>query len=89
MAKNNEQEKKVVELHLDNSIKNVWVDNLHLAVRDDGVCCVRLSTNLPEGLFEQVRFMTAKSQLEEFIEIICSTTNFYPSKKTTKEKTKK
>jgi len=70
---------------LDSSIKNVWVDNLHLAVRDDDVCCVRLSTNLPEGVFEQVRFMTNKSQLEEFIEILCSTTNYYPSKEIKKQ----
>ena len=85
MSNKNEREKKIVELHLDSSIKNVWVDNLHLAVRDDGVCVVRLSTNLPEGLFEQVRFMTNRTQLEEFIEILCSTTNFYPSKNPSKE----
>jgi len=86
MAKKTEKEQKVVELHLDANIKNVWVDNLHLAVRDDGICVVRLSTNLPEGLFEQVRFMTNKGQLEEFLEILCSTTNYYPSKENPNKK---
>ena len=86
MAKKNEPEKKVVELHLDSSIKNVWVDNIHLGIREDGVCCVRLSTSLPEGHFEQIRFMTNKSQLEEFIDILCKTTNYYPGKETSKEK---
>lgn len=86
MPKKKEPEKKVVELHLDSSIKNVWVDNLHLAIREDGVCCVRLSTSLPEGHFEQIRFMTNKKQLEEFIDTLCTTINYYPSKETSKEK---
>jgi len=86
MAKKTEQNKKIIELQHDSSIKNVWVDNMHLAVRDDGVCLVRLSTTLPEGIFEQVRFMTNESQLKEFIEMLCSKTNYYPSKEGAKEK---
>lgn len=72
---------KIIELHLDNSIKNVWVDNIHVAIREDDVCCVRFSTSLPEGQFEQVRFMTNKRQLQDFIDTLCTTTNYYPSKK--------
>jgi len=72
---------EAVELHIDTSLKNIWVDNLHLAVRDDGVCVARFSTNLPEGLFEQLRFMTSRSKLEEFVEIFCATMNYYPEQK--------
>jgi hypothetical protein len=82
MSKNkeNSEKKAVVELHIDSSLKNVWVDNLHMAVRDDNVCVIRLSTSLPEGVFEQLRFMTNRSQLEEFVEILCATMNYYPQK---------
>jgi hypothetical protein len=88
MAKKIEKDKKTVELelHVDTSIKNVWVDNLHMAVREDDVCVVRLSTYLPEGYFEQVRFMTNKNQLKDFIEILCSTINYYPDKNTSTNK---
>lgn len=79
MVKNNKNEQKVVELHIDNSMKNVWVDNIHMAVREDDVCVIRLSTNLPEGLFEQLRFITNKSRLKEFVDIICSTISYHPS----------
>lgn len=84
--KNNESQQKVVELHIDSSLRSIWVDNLHMAVREDGVCVIRLSTNLPEGIFEQLRFMTNKSQLEEFVEILCSTMNYYPTKEKAKKK---
>ncbi len=80
MKKKTEHDVKVMELHIDTNLKNAWVDNIHLAVRDDGVSVVRLSTNLPEGLFEQLRFITTKKQLEEFADVICKTINYYPSK---------
>jgi len=79
MSSNNNKGQKIVELHVDNSLKNTWVDNIHMAVRDDDISLVRLSTNLPEGLFEQLRFLTSKKRLIEFVDIICSTINYYPS----------
>jgi len=88
MANKTKQNKKIIEIQTDNSIKNVWVDNIILAVRSDGVCLVRLSTGLPEGNIEQVRFMTSESQLKEFIKMICSEINYYPSKKATAPKAK-
>ena len=74
-----EMKEKAVQLHLDNTKGNVWVDNLHMAMRQDDIGIVRLSTNLPEGLFEQVRFMTSKKQLKEFVDIICATLDYEPS----------
>ncbi len=79
-TKNNKNQPKVIELHTDNSIRNIWVDNLHLAIREDGICVVRLSASLPEGVFEQLRFITNRSQLEEFTETLCATMNYYPQK---------
>ncbi len=75
------KKQKTVEIHLDPTQKTVWVDNLHMAKRNDDINCVRLSADLPEGLFEQVRFMTSTKCLEEFVDIICSTINYYPIKK--------
>ncbi len=75
----NNKNQKIVELHIDNTLKNVWVDNIHMAVREDDISLVRFSTNLPEGLFEQLRFMTSRKRLIEFVDMICSTINYYPS----------
>ena len=78
--KKNIDKQKVIELHSDSSIRNIWVDNLHLAIRDDDICVVRFSTNLPEGIFEQLRFVTNREQLKEFVNILCATLDYYPSK---------
>ncbi len=75
---NNKEKKKMVEIIIDQNYKTVWVDNLHMAVRDDGIACIRLSVGLPEGIFEQVRFMTSKDKLKEFVDVICSTIKYYP-----------
>ncbi len=81
--------KQAVELHVDRSLKNLWVDTLHLAGRKDNMCLIRLSTNLPEGLYEQVRFMTSKTLLKGFVDLICSTINYYPVKPQKKEQKEK
>ena len=74
------KEKDITEIHLDPSLKTLWVDHFHMAEREDGVCCVRLSTNLPDGFYEQSRFMTNKKSIKEFVDIICASISYYPTK---------
>lgn len=77
-----ENEDDVVEVHLDPSLKLVWVDSIRISKRDDGLCCMSLSANVPEGLLEQTKFMTNQESLKEFVNVICSVLNYYPSKPT-------
>lgn len=78
MPKGKESQPKTAELYLDPNLKNIWVDNIQVAVREDGICCCRLSTSLPEGYFEQIRFMAGKKQIKEFIDILCHTIKYCP-----------
>ncbi|HDR15404.1 MAG TPA: hypothetical protein ENN79_08005 [Desulfobacteraceae bacterium] len=80
MPKATEQKIKTAELYADMSLKSLWVDNLHVAIREDDVCFLRWSTSLPEGFFEQARLMSGKKQLKEMIDILCFTTDYYPEK---------
>lgn len=79
------EEEKILEIIPDDSLKPVWVDHINLAIREDDICAIRLSTNLPDGLYEQIRFMTNVKQLKEFIVRLCESTNFYPKKVNSKK----
>jgi len=77
---------QTVQLVLDPNLKTVWIDNIYMAKRLDGVSIVRLSTHLPEGMFEQLRFMASEQSLKNFVDIICTTLNYYPDEKSIEEK---
>ncbi len=73
--------KKVqAQIHIDPSLKTIWIDNFHLAKRDDGINCFRLCTNLPEGTFEQGRFMTSDKNIKKLIDMLCANLDHYPKK---------
>lgn len=80
MPKATEPQIKTAELYADTSLKSLWVDNVQLAIREDDVCFCRWSASLPEGFFEQAKFMTGKKQLKEIIDTLCFTANYYPDK---------
>ncbi len=63
------------------SLPNLWVDSLNVAARGDNICALRFFTSLPEGVFEQVRVMTDKKKLQKFVDAICNTIDYYPTKK--------
>ena len=69
------------KLNTNPALPNLWVDSLNVASREDNVCVLRFFTSLPEGFFEQVRVMTDKQKLKQFIDALCSTINYYPTKK--------
>ena len=80
MTEQKENKIKMVELNVDPNLKTIWVDNIYIAKRSDGVSLIRLSTSLPEGLFEQVRFITSDKALKNIVDIICSNIDYYPNK---------
>ncbi|WP_045211266.1 hypothetical protein [Desulfonatronovibrio magnus] len=80
MSNKNDQDSQTIQLHLNNNNKTLWVDQLTIAVRDDGLCLARMFTRLPEGNFEQFRFVTSEDKLKDFVKALCSATNYYPKK---------
>lgn len=88
-AAKKDQKPAVPTLNANPTLPNLWVDNLSVAAREDGICALRFFTTLPEGIFEQVRVMTDKQKLIKFVDAICNTLDYYPLKKTAPQKSKK
>ena len=89
MTKKKEDEAtKTVELKINPNLPPVWVDSLFIATRKDDICLLRFGTDLPEGAFEQVQFMTSKKKLEVFVDLICSNIGHYPTPSTDEDKKK-
>ncbi len=76
-------------LHANPTLPNLWVDSLNVASREDNICVLRFFSSLPEGIFEQTRVMTDNQKLKKFVDAICNTLNYYPTKKTAPPKGKK
>ena len=80
MAKEEEKGSPPLELKLNASLSTNWIDTINVRVRDDNLVLIRFLTNLPEGIFEQSRIMTSKEYLRKFIDLFCSSLDYYPTK---------
>lgn len=60
------------------NLSSKWVDNIHIAEREDDIVLIRLSTSFPEGEFEQTRYMTSKDQLKDMVDTISTVIGYYP-----------
>ena len=89
MAKKSTEIHKPIEIRLKSDLSPIWVDNINIGMRDDNITFIRFLTNLPEGMAEQVQIMTSKEHLKKFIDGLCSSVNYYPTKKENSEKDKK
>lgn len=67
--------------NLNPEISPIWVDNFQIAVREDHICMLRFLTNFPEGVYEQVKIMTGAANLKRFVDVLCSSLDYYPQKK--------
>lgn len=68
------------EILINPRLPTMWVDWLEPSIRADGIALIRLVTNLPEGAIEQAKFTTNENNLKEFINTLCKTLDYYPSK---------
>lgn len=89
MPDKNSNQTTPMEIHPNLDLPNIWVDNMGIGIRDDGVCILRFSTQLPEGHFEQTRVLTKRRNLEIMIESLCGALDYYPKKNIPKIKKKK
>lgn len=81
MPKKEEKNVQPLELNLNPRLSTSWVDTINVGVREDNMFLLRFLTNLPEGIFEQSRVMTSKEHVIKFIDLLCSTLDYYPVKK--------
>ena len=51
---------------------SLYVDNLHIDNREDGMHLIRFFTTLPEGWSEQARLMVSDLHLRRMLEVLTS-----------------
>ena len=81
MAKKSAEIQKPIEIRLKSDLSPIWVDNMNIGMRKDNIGLIRFLTHLPEGMVEQTQIMTSKEHLKKFIDALCSSVNYYPTKK--------
>lgn len=77
----NKKEGKVKELRVNSDLPILFVDNLQISTRNDGINYIKFLALIPEGLREQVRLMIPGKALTNMIDALCQHTNYYPIKK--------
>ena len=80
------KKKKIPEIPLDETLSTVFVDNLMVSTRSDGLNYLRFSTALPEGLKEEARMMVPMGNLKRMIDVLCKQCNYFPVKPKPKSK---
>lgn len=73
-----EQEEDAVEIVADYNLKTIWADDIFFAKRDDGICALKMTSNLPDGVFEQGRFMMSEDAIKRFIDMGCNYLDYTP-----------
>lgn len=68
---------------MDAGIKTVWIDRMQLFQRSDlPLATISFSSLIPpDKLVEVGRFQTTVTHLKSIIDVLCRTTDYYPTKK--------
>jgi hypothetical protein len=82
----NKKDEKTVDLRVNSNpdLPVLFVDNLQISTRVDGINFVKLLALVPDGLKEQVLLMIPVKALNNMIDALCQHTNYYPVKKVSK-----
>lgn len=81
------KKKKILEIRINETLATVFVDNLMISTRTDGLNYLRFCTALPEGLKEEARMMIPMENLKRMIDILCNQCNYFPAKPKPKNET--
>lgn len=76
---------------INGSLPSLFVDGIGIGPRNDNTVFIRLLSGLPEGSYEQARFFVLNENLIKFIDALCESIEYYPTKpkkKTAKHKEK-
>ena len=87
--KTTEESKKVIEIHANDALPTIFVDNLMINTRSDEICFIRFTTLLPEGLKEQVRILIPQERVKRMIDALCKHCDYFPKKEKQKKESKK
>jgi hypothetical protein len=75
-----DKDKKVIEIHTNEALPALFVDNLTITKRADGMYFIRFTTALPEGWKEQSRMMIPGESLTRMLDVICKQCDYFPTK---------
>lgn len=74
----NQQKPVLQSFKTNDALATLFIDGVRINSRKDNLFLIRFTTNLPEGTYEQVRFMTDSIHLQKFIEALCRSSKYYP-----------
>ena len=74
------KKKKTLKLRLNENLPTVFVDNLVIATRSDGLNFLRFATALPEGLKEEARMLIPTESLKRMLDVLCKQCDYFPVK---------
>jgi hypothetical protein len=69
------------EFHANDNLQSLFVDYVRVASRKDGMYLIRCAVNLPEGIYEQARFLTDTKHFQRMIDTLCQSSKYYPKPK--------
>lgn len=72
--------KATIAIQLNGNLPTVFVDNLNISNRGDGLHLIRLLAALPEGLREESRIMVPSQALRVMLDLVCTHVGYYPEK---------
>lgn len=75
-----DKDKKVIEIHTNEALPTLFVDNLTITKRADGMYFIRFTTALPEGWKEQSRMMIPGESLIRMLDVLCKQCDYFPTK---------
>jgi hypothetical protein len=74
------KKQEIPDIPINEKLATVFVDNLMVSTRSDGLNYLRFSTTLPEGLKEEARMMIPMENLKRMIDILCKQCGHFPTK---------
>jgi hypothetical protein len=72
------EEKEPVKFIANERLPSIWVDNIKVAKRSDNICALSFYANMPSGHVEQARMFASCDHLKEFLNIMCSSLDYFP-----------
>jgi hypothetical protein len=79
--------KDLPQIPINEGLPTVFVDNLMISTRSDGLNYLRFTTALPEGFKEEARMMVPMENLKRMIDVLCKQCNHFPVKPKPKAET--
>ncbi len=75
-----------LEVHTDERLPAIFVDNLGISTRSDDMHFVQFMTSLPGGVSEQCRMMIPDEKLKRMIDVLCDHLKYAPKRPRPKTK---